>query len=1439
VGIGASAGGLEAFIELLRALPADTGMAFVVIQHLDPHQDSVLADLLASRTAMTVSQVHGDTRVEANQVYVIPPNRTMVLEKSTLCLSARPASEFHKPIDTFLISLANQRGSNSIGVILSGTASDGTLGLKAIKSAGGVTFCQDLSAKFDSMPRNAIAAGVVDFVLPPRRIAAELALIAQHPYYVRGDQFTLSQDGPTLHKILSLLRSRTSVDFTQYKQPTIQRRLVRRMALRRTDSLDDYYAILKGEPIELEGLFEDLLINVTEYFRDPGVFASLKENVFPALLKDRREGESIRIWVPGCSTGEEIYSLAISLFEYFVDKGLDFPLQIFGTDVSDRVIDKARAGLYSESALAGVSAERRRRFFSRSDAGYQISRTVREMCVFSRHNVARDPALSRMDLISCRNLLIYLTPALQKRVISTFGYALQPSGYLLLGSSETLGAMADYFTPVDAERPIFRRKPNIPHTAFSLGNTFAPGPAEAASGAPGVLSAPRSAQPRDSLFGVERFVDRMLLAQYAPSGMVIDSQLKTVEFRGNAEKYLADNTKRPGADVFSVVLESLQPDLRRALTEATRTGIPHRVAGSSVSLEVTPLRLPDAPIHYLITFTDSEDGNLPGVAQPADPDQRIAQLERELNSTRQYLQAIIEELRTTNEEAQSANEELQSTNEELQTAKEELQSSNEELNTINAEMLSSNGQLALLNDDLTNLLSSMNMPIVMLSRDLRIRRFTPLAESVLHLIPADVGRPITDIQLRIGVPNFEQVLQGVLDTLAPWEQEVRDQEGRWYILRIRPYRTGDHRIEGALIQLLDVGEILRKLEEVRNARDYSEAIVDTLREPLVVLDRSLLIQNVNRSFLHHFRLNRNEVEGKRLSELGKGALNSPRLKVSLTGLVETGAVFRDLELEEDEGYEGRRVLSVNGGLIESVLDGRLLLVAFQDVTERKQAAEARYRRLFESARDGIIIVDADTGAIADVNPFVEHLTGYCRRDLVGRKFWESPVLRHLAQGAEELNRIREQEVARYPEVAIETRNGQTLLSELVANIYSEGDRRVIQFNMRDLTDRRKFEREVQQSARLESLGLLAGGIAHDFNNLLTGVLGNASLAYTSTPPGHGNRRLLREIHHSAERAALLTRQMLAYAGKGRRSVERIVLPGFIRDVVPLVQTSIPKMVNVNLSFDPSTPEIDGDPGQIQQLLMNLIINAAEAIGEAQPGRIDIVTGERELTAANVAESYSKDEIVPGCYAIVEVIDNGIGMDEATKARIFDPFFTTKFTGRGLGLAASLGIVKSHGGAIHVFSAPGKGSSFQVLIPEAREARPIRPMRVTKKRPGGEGTILLIDDEQVVRDVTRLILQRAGFRVLAAENGQKGVELFAEHAREVKLVLLDLLMPVMGGDEAFDQIRKIRPNVPVILVSGFEEEEAFRRFGDNQLQGFIKKPFTADWLCESVREAMQK
>ncbi len=1331
VGVGASAGGLEAFTELLKYLPAQTGMAFVLVQHLDPHHESALAGLLSVKTAMPVLQVQGDTPVEPDRVYVIPPNSLMVIADRVLSLNPRDGrADHHLPIDTFFVSLAEDRGASAIGVVLSGTASDGTLGLKAIKNEGGITFAQDHSAKFDSMPRNAIAAGAVDFVLPPRSIAKELAAIARHPYRRRPLSEPIG-NAAVIHKMMVLLRHNTGVDFTQYKEPTIRRRLMRRMVLRKIEGLEEYLALLARDSAEIQSLFNDLLINVTEFFRDAGVFEALKTAALPLILRDRGKDAPIRVWVPACSSGEEVYSIAIAIIEHLEDADLDYPMQMFGTDVSEAAIARARAGVYPESALSSMAPERIRRFFVRTETGYQISRAIRETCVFSLHNIAKDPPLSHMDLISCRNLLIYFTMPLQRRVIATLGYALKRSGCLMLGTSEGLGGLSDYFDTLDAAHRIYRRKPNMEPAGFEI--------TERLSGYSPLPRLPLAAPPE------EKADPAALLA--APPG-----------------------TEAPAPE-----------------TPAT------------------------------------------------DPARRIRQLEQELVASRQYLQTIIEELRSTNEEAQSANEELQSTNEELQTAKEELQSTNEELNTINAEMGSRNAELDQLNDDLNNLLSSMNMPIVMLDNELRIRRFTPTAAKVLHVIPSDVGRPIGDLKPRINVASLEAALKGVLETLTPYEQEVQDQEARWYLMRVRPYRTKDNRIEGAVLQLLDVNDLRRSTDEVRQARDFAQAIVDTVREPLVVLDQDLSIRNANRSFYEWFDVSPSAAAGRTIFHMGRGELDVPRVHELLDRL-RRDVELHDVELEHNAPGGEKKFMLLNARRLKT-LDRDLILLAFEDVTVQKRAAEARYRRLFESARDGIVIVDAGSGNISDINPSVEQMFGFTRDRIVGQKLWEIGPLRDLPQVRPALERIRDHGVLHFPELTLRTRDGRDVLAEVVANVYSDSDRSAIQFNIRDLTERKKFERELQHTQKLESLGLLAGGIAHDFNNLLTGIMGNASLAYADTPPDQRTRTQLREIVNAAERAAHLTRQMLAYAGKGQFVVQRIDVGDMIREISTLIKTSIPKTVELSFDIASDLPAIEADPGQIQQLIMNLVINGAEAIGEDHPGKVEIQAGVRQLSEMEARESYAADQLAPGAYVRMEVKDSGCGMDDATRARIFDPFYTTKFTGRGLGLAAVLGIVKGHRGAIRVYSAPGDGSSFQVLIPASAHPAAAANSRKSRRVDGAGATVLVIDDEEVVRNVAKGVLERAGFNVLTAHNGQAGVELFRQHSGVVALIVLDLLMPVMGGEETLEQLQAINPAVPVLLSSGLDQLEASRRFGGKRAAGFIQKPYDVSRLLEAIAAAL--
>lgn len=816
-----------------------------------------------------------------------------------------------------------------------------------------------------------------------------------------------------------------------------------------------------------------------------------------------------------------------------------------------------------------------------------------------------------------------------------------------------------------------------------------------------------------------------------------------------------------------------------------------------------------------------------------DPQRHIEHLERELTSSREYLQSLIEELRSTNEEAQSANEELQSSNEELQTTKEELQASNEELATMNAEMQSRNVQLSSVNDDLLNLLSSINTPILMVSNDLRIRRLTPAAEKLLRFRSGDIGRSVSEIKTSINGPNLKEILKEVLDTLNVHEQEVPDLDGRDYLMRVRPYRTENNQIDGAVLVLTDITELKRGMQEVSHARDYAAAIVDTIREPLIVLSDKLIVRSANRAFYDFFQGGPEQVEGHGVYDIVGRQLDLPPVRQLLERLLKGESQLRDIEIERQIQPAGSRVLLLNARRLSG--DASILL-AFEDITERKRAAEARYRRLFESARDGIVIVDEPTGEILDTNPYVEQLFGYPHRELVGRKVWEIEPARDTPGLRMMLERARDQHDVRVADAQFKTKDGREIQTETIANAYYEGERRAIQLNIRDLTDRRKFERELQESQKLESLGLLAGGIAHDFNNLLTGIMGSASLMYGEMLPSDRSRIQLRSILVASERAADLTRQLLAYAGKGRFITEPVDLSEIVRDAVVLMNTSAPKTVDVKLDLAQRLPPVEADPGQMQQLVMNLVINAGEAIGEGNPGTIEIRTGERELTVKEIRESFVFEALRPGPYVWLEVKDTGAGMDEATKAKIFDPFFTTKFTGRGLGLAAVSGILRALGGAIRVYSTPGQGSTFYVLLPAVAARRPVLAKPAPRLKRGA-GTVLVVDDEDIVRQTARAMLEKIGYEVLLAANGQAGVDLLRDQGERVSLVILDLIMPVMGGEQAFDAMRAVRKDVPIVLISGYNEAEAAARTAGREFAGFMQKPFTVDRFSDAVASAL--
>src|SRR6184192_745219 len=833
--IGASAGGIEAFTEFVSNLPKDTGMAFVLVQHLDPEHKSMLTELISKKTVMRVSEVTNGMTVEPNHVYVIPANATMSISNSSLQLEPRGESRgVHMSIDHLMRALAEQQGNHAIGIILSGSGTDGTAGLAEIQAHGGMTFAQDeASAKYASMPPSAVAAGCVDYVLPPKAIAHELARIARHPYLARAEAADIAPAENTgLTLVFKLLRKTTGVDFTHYRQSTILRRIQRRMVVHKIDRLDEYVKHLQSNPPELKALYRDMLINVTSFFRNPRAFDALKSTVFPAILKNHPPEASIRIWTPGCASGEETYSVAIALLEFLGDKSSQANIQFFGTDVSESSIAKARAGSYPENITADVSPERLRRFFTKVEGRYRVTKNIRDMCIFAQHNILNDPPFSQMDLIACRNLLIYLEPVLQNKAISLFHYALRPGGYLLLGASEGVGTAGHLFSTEDRANKIFLKKATSVRqpVTFSMHHH-----AERVQDEP--LRVPAKLDSSWNYLEAQKEFDRRLLSQYSPATVFINEDMEIIHTRGGVNRFLKLAPGRPSLSIMKMAREGLLPDLRSAIAKARKenvtvrkhniqikngngNGAPRSDSERLVNFEVVPVNLGSLKeLYFMIVFADS-----PVIPRPAPASRsaraeresqvvsgKITRLEQELAATKEYLQSVIETQQATNEELQSANEEilssneeLQSTNEELETAKEELQSANEELSTVNDELRSRNLEVTTINNDLTNLLSSIDFAVIIVGSDLSIRRFTPQAQKFLGLIPADVGRPLTNINPPVEVPDLQSLVLQVMATSAQVDREFADRQGGRYQVRILPYRTLDNKIDGAVITFVDI-----------------------------------------------------------------------------------------------------------------------------------------------------------------------------------------------------------------------------------------------------------------------------------------------------------------------------------------------------------------------------------------------------------------------------------------------------------------------------------------------------------------------------------------------------------------------------------------------------------------------------------------------------------
>ncbi len=1486
VGVGASAGGLEALSDLLANLPPSTGMAVVVVQHLDPQHESKLSTLLARVAHLPVLDVTQDLAVQPDHVYIIPKNTTMTIVQGVLQLAPRGGVRgmHNMPIDLFLKSLAEDRGSAAIGVILSGTGSDGTLGMEEIKAAGGITFAQDeSSAKYPGMPQSAARSGCIDLVLPPDQIARELTRISQHSY-VAPDQDSQAgselsaEDDDHFKKVMAILRTTFRVDFNTFRQTTVRRRLLRRMVLQTKNNLADYVQYLRKDPAEVEALYQDILINVTSFFREPQIFEVLKESVFPEILNSKSQNKPIRVWVPGCSTGQEAYSLAIALVEFLDTQPVRPPIQIFATDLSETgSLARAREAVYPVNIAAEVAPERLRRFFTKEQEVYRINKSIRDMCVFARQNVAADPPFSRLDLISCRNVLIYLNQALHKRVLPTFHYALNPGGFLLLGASETVGSFDNLFGAVDPKSHIYAKKAaamrQYPH--FSGSDALAVEPADG-------QHIPLTSTP----LKWQRAADSVVLNQYAPAGVLVNDDFDILHFRGQTGDYLAPPPGEPSHNLLKMAREGLMLPLHEMLNECRQANAPARrsrvqIRGGSGNREtdilVLPVKLPDSnercclvlfeeprhepavepepaaatagpgsPAHWLARWSRRllRRAAASDSTAHAAPDERDSdRLRQELAAMRDYLQSVIEqkdaaneELRSANEEILSSNEELRSTNEELETAKEELQSVNEELVTVNEQLMNRNLELTRVSDDMTNLLGSANVPMVAVGVDLRIRWFTPSSGKVLSLLPTDVGRPVGELRLLFDLPELEALITEVIDTVQIKEREVRDRDGRWYMLRIRPYRTADNKIDGAVVILADIDEAKHAQMRLRESGEYTQSIVDTVRDPLLILTDDLRVKSANQSFYQTFQAKPEDTENSFLYDLGGGQWNLPSLRKLLEDVLPSNRAFEEFEVEHDFPVIGHRAMILNARRVlprEGALP--LILLAFQDVTERKQAEAAlrqsgeRFRFLAESMPQ-IIFTATPDGVVDYFNRHWTEFTGLTSESIEGLA-WTRFV--HPADLEENLRCWRHAIDTGDPfqfEHRFKRSDGVYCWHLTRAHALRDAGGHVLIWtgSSTDIDDQKRSEDALKQADthKNEFLAMLA----HELRNPLAAL--ECGLALVRGGGEESDRdwaftmaehqvQLLRHMIDDLMDTSRITRGTFLLRKERVRTADLIE-----RAVATVRHLAEAEGHDLHLELAPNLPDLEADPARLEQVIYNILTNAFKFTPRG--GRVEITV------------EVERGELV------LDIRDTGSGIAPEFLAHIFEPFAQAETSlargrsGLGIGLTLVKAIVELHGGSVLARSdGVNRGCEIVVRLPSVRTNGNPEPLPLAERPASGENgerrRILIVEDNLHYALGLRRLLETAGHQVRICNDGIEALSQAPAFAPDV--ILLDLGLPGMDGYEVAREMRadESLASARIVVISGYACEEDRRRSREIGVDEHLAKPVRFSELLRVVTD----
>ena len=953
VAIGASAGGLDALKKFFTAMSPDPGMAFVLVQHLDPTHESTLADLMSRYTPLKVVQAKDGMKVESDYLYIIPPNKDMGLMNRTIQLMEPVEPHgMRLPINFFLKNLAEDQKERSIAIIFSGFGSDGTIGIKSIKAAGGMVMAQDpATADSNSMPASAIQTGLVDFILPPEEMPEKLM------NYVESSHKTIKkiinpkeETERALQKIFMLIRNRTSHDFSYYKENTVYRRISRRMNIHQIENIQTYLRYLQENPHEIDILFKELLINVTSFFRDEKSFDSFK-NSLKELIKQKLDVDNLRVWVPGCSSGEEVYSIAIIIHELLEEPGKNIDVQIFGTDIDIDALTTARSGTYPITIAEDVSPELLNKYFVKKDNVFTIRTDIREMVVFAPHDVLIDPPFTKLDVLSCRNLLIYLNGEAQQKVISNFNYALNKDGILFLGPSESVGEFVDAFNVVDKKWKIFKCVKSTEFIRRFVEVHPIPRTLQLSNFETGIglkqLNTSKSVN-------IVNLAEKELLDIYVPPSAIITDFGEILYIHGRLGNYLEPAQGKAKLNIVEMAREGLKFELNSSIQNAISKKSEIVVEGLRVknngghifiNLNVKPLELETTKGLLIVSFEEvSVDKNgkkdKMKLNMVTKGDERIRELESELNLTKERLNVTIEEMKSSNEELRSANEELQSmneesqsTNEELETSKEELQSINEEMVTVNNELQMKIDELTQATDDMNNLFNSTEIAIIFLDRDLNIRRYTKEATNLIKMIESDVGRPFSDIATNLKYDNFTDDIQQVMDRVTFKETEIETEDGKWFQTRIMPYKTFKNVIDGVVITFNNITERKEQITDALDALELADSVVQTVREPLLVLDSKMKVVSANRSFYQTFKVTPENTIGKNLYIMGDRQWDITSLRNLLEDILPKKADLKDFVVEDDFPNIGHKKIILNARQIYQKGKGTsMILLAMEDVT---------------------------------------------------------------------------------------------------------------------------------------------------------------------------------------------------------------------------------------------------------------------------------------------------------------------------------------------------------------------------------------------------------------------------------------------------------------------------------------------------------------------------